>query len=169
MPGRRRPRGLPGLLVVVLLAIAVFYGRWPAPPRPDPDLHAPGAYRVERVIDGDTLLLANGLRVRLIGADAPETVHPEHDVEPWGPEATAFTERFVAGGEVELTFDGQRTDRYGRLLAYVWVDGRMLNEELIRAGLATAETHYRFSEAVKLRFEAAESEARLAGRGIWAE
>ena len=154
---------------MVLVVLALLYGRWPALSPPDPGALAEGTYRVERVVDGDTLVLSNGARVRLIGADAPETVHPERDVEPFGPEATAFAERFVAGGEVELTFDGPRTDRYGRHRAYVWVDGRMLNEELIRAGLATAETHYPFSEAVQLRFQVAQAEAQLAGRGVWSE
>ncbi|MFH1266468.1 MAG: thermonuclease family protein, partial [Planctomycetota bacterium] len=108
-------------------------------------------------------------RIRLQGIDTPESVKPNHPVEPFGPEASEFTRRFVAegGGRVRLQFDRERVDKYGRFLAYVWVDDRMLNEELLRAGLATAETGFRYSKAMKDRFRRAEDEAKAAGRGIW--
>ena len=122
---------------------------------------------MKRVVDGDTLLLANGARVRLIGADTPETVKPNHPIEFCGPEATDFTERFVAGGEVRLEFDGPRQDKYRRFLAHVWVGEKMLGEELVRAGLARAKTHYRYSEEAKARLRNAEAAARAADRGIW--
>ena len=120
-------------------------------------------YRVHRVIDGDTLVLANGARIRLIAVDTPET-HGEK--EPYGPEATEFTRKFVAGGEVRLQFDGRRKDKYGRFLAHVWVDDRMLAKELIRAGLAEV-TDYPYSKEVKTRLKAVQKEAKTAGRGIW--
>ena len=143
--------------------------RWwrPQTEPPPPQTLVEGIYRVQRVVDGDTLVLTNRCRVRLIGADTPETVRPNHPEEPWGREATRFTGKFVAGGEVRLEFDGPRTDKYDRLLAHVWVGDRMLGEELIRAGLATAQTHYRYSSDVKERLLAAQAEARAAGRGIW--
>jgi len=125
-------------------------------------------FHVARVIDGDTLLLREGQRrVRLIGANTPETIKPNWPVEPWGPEASEFTKKFLAGGEVRLEYDGPRHDKYGRTLAFVWVGDRMLNEELIRAGLARAETQYTYSEARKAAFRRAEAEARSARRGIW--
>jgi micrococcal nuclease len=99
--------------------------------------------------------------------DTPETVKPNHPVEPWGPQASEFTRQFVAGGPVRLEFDRERLDRYGRFLAYVWVGGRMLNEELLRAGLARMEPQYRYARTVKERFRRAEEEAKAAGRGIW--
>ena len=149
--------------VVALVVLVLLLRSWYA----QPETLAPGVYRVDRVVDGDTLVLANQHRVRLIGADTPETVRPNHPVEPWGPEATEFTRRFVAGGEVRLQFDGPQKDKYGRWLAHVWVGDRMLEEELIRAGLATAETGYSYSSAIKARFLQAQSHARAAGRGIW--
>jgi len=149
--------------VVALVVLVLLLQRWYA----QPEMLAPGVYRVDRVVDGDTLVLANQHRVRLIGADTPETVRPNHPVEPWGPEATEFTRRFVAGGEVRIQFDGRRKDKYGRYLAHVWVGDRMLEEELIRAGLATAETEYSYSAAMKARFLQAQSQAQTAGRGIW--
>jgi micrococcal nuclease len=123
--------------------------------------------QVEYVYDGDTLRVAPGERVRLIGVDTPETVKRDHPVEPFGPEATQFTRDFVAGGQVRLEFDRERIDRYGRHLAYVWVEGRMLNEELLRAGLGRFEPEYHYSEAMKRRFRLAQDEARSARRGIW--
>ena len=128
----------------------------------------PGVPRhVERVIDGDTIVVDGHVRVRLIGVDTPETQHPEKPVEPLGPEATAFTRSLVEDRNVELQFDRERRDRYGRVLAYVYVDGRLLNEEIIRAGFSRAETRYKFERAMALRFQEAENEAREAGRGIW--
>lgn len=162
----RRRRAI--LLLVLALAIVAAARWWPGllQSRP-PESLEPGIYRVERVVDGDTLVLANRARVRLIGADTPETVRPNHPVEPWGPEATEFTRKFVNAGRVRLEFDGPRKDKYDRFLAHVWVGDRMLEEELIRAGLATAETRYSYSAAMKDRFRRAEAEARDAGRGIW--
>lgn len=158
------------MLIVGALAVLVAVRCWQSvPDRLPPENLAEGTYRVERVVDGDTLLLANQARIRLQGIDTPETVKPNHPVEPFGPEASAFTRKFVAegGGRVRLQFDRERVDKYGRFLAYVWEDDRMLNEALLRAGLATAETGFRYSAAMKDRFRRAEREAQAAGRGIW--
>ena len=161
--GRRRR--LP-LAAAILVFIALVWRYFSAPPAP-PEFLAEGLYDVERVVDGDTLLLANHARVRLIGADTPETVKPNHPVDPWGTEASQFTRQFVAGRQVRLELDRERVDKYGRFLAYVWVGDRMLNEELIRAGLARAELQYHYAASIKTRFRRAEEDARSAGRGIW--
>jgi len=153
-----------------LLATVILVGRWFHAARPfSPESLREGTYRVERVVDGDTLLLSNGAWVRLIGADTPETVKPDHPVEPFGREATEFTRRFIeeGGGRVRLQFDRERVDPHHRFLAYVFVGDRMLNEELIRAGLATAETRFRYSPSMKTRFRRAEEAAQGAKRGIW--
>ena len=180
---RRIPVRLPHLLIIAFvlaalvaigpqgrLAIYRLCGVWDDAASRSPESLAEDVYQVQRVVDGDTLLLTNKARVRLIGADTPETVKPDHFVEPFGPEATRFTRRFVDEGEgsVRLQFDRERLDKYGRFLAYVWVGELMLNEELIRAGLATAETGFRYSSSMKTRFRRAEDDARAAGRGIWA-
>lgn len=99
--------------------------------------------RVKRVIDGDTLLLANDERVRLIGVDTPETQHPQKPVEHFGKEAYLFTKRTVEGKEVRLEYDWQRKDRHGRLLAYVYLmDGDFLNAEIIKQGYGFTYTKY---------------------------
>lgn len=172
MPRVRNRLRLP---IIAITLLALLFLRWyggidPNTPTAPGDLEE-GWYQVERVVDGDTLVLLDGTRIRLIGADTPETVKPGEPVQPYGPEATAFTKAFVdqSGGRVYLRFDRERLDRYGRHLAYVWNDDEMLNEALIRAGLATAEPQYRYAASVKRRFLDAEEAAKSAGRGIWSQ
>ena len=74
---------------------------------------------VQRVVDGDTIILNGGERVRLIGVDTPESVHPRRPVEYFALEASAFTKQAAEGKQVWLEYDQTRTDRYGRTLAYV--------------------------------------------------
>lgn len=122
---------------------------------------------VARVIDGDTLLLASGERVRLLGVNTPETKHPDRPVEPFGEEAHQFTREMVEGQTVRLEFDRERYDRHGRLLAYVYVAAECLNERLIEAGLSKAQVQYPYSHAMKQRFLKAEATARARQRGLW--
>jgi micrococcal nuclease len=174
---RRFPRSRSTLAAIVSTAIVLTLAgvrQWRPEmfsPQADTNQSANGEnVKIARVVDGDTLVLAGSKeRVRLIGADTPETVKPNFPVQPWGPEASAFTKKFVSGGKVRLEFDVERRDKYGRMLAYIWVGERMLNEELIRAGLARAELKYRYSAEKKSRFRRAEEEARAAHRGIWSD
>lgn len=153
--------------VALLLVAALLYGLRNQRDAPAPEGLAEGSYQVRRVVDGDTLLLTNGARVRLIGADTPETVKPDHPIEPQGREATEFTRRFIEGGQVRLQMDREKVDKFGRFLAYVWVGDQMLNEELIRSGLARARLEFHYSQSMKTRFRKAQEEARTAQRGIW--
>jgi micrococcal nuclease len=166
MSRRQLRRGLLLLALAVVAALQASRGcqldRFPEP-------LAEGHYHVQRVVDGDTLLLHGGARVRLMGVDTPETVKPDHPVEPWGPEASEFTRSFVGGGDVRLQFDRERTDRFGRYLAYVWVRDRLLNEELLRAGLARWEPGYHYNQSMKTRFRRAQREAQNAQRGLWSD
>jgi micrococcal nuclease len=164
----RRRRRSPLAIAVALLALLAFWlardgARWvTAPP-------AEGQWRhVVRVVDGDTLLLDRKERVRLIGVDTPETVYPERPVEYFGREASEFTRRMAEGRRVRLAFDHERTDRYGRTLAYVYLeDGTLLNAEIIRQGYGFAYTQFPFRYLEE--FRQLEREAREAGRGLWAE
>jgi micrococcal nuclease len=159
------------VLALVVLAVIRF---WPGldqaferEQRVDPSV-ADRDYLVQRVVDGDTLLLASRDRVRLLGVDTPESVAPDRPVEPFGEAAAEFTRRRVEGQRVRLGYDKERIDRFGRHLAYVYLeDGTMLNEELIRAGLSKAQLQYPYRAAMKRRFRAAEAEAREARRGLW--
>ena len=99
--------------------------------------------RVERVIDGDTLLLKGGERVRLIGVDTPETVHPQKPVERFGKEATAFTRSRAEGKRVRLEFEsGQTKDRYGRTVGRPYVGELDVRKEMVRAGAAWVYRQY---------------------------
>jgi micrococcal nuclease len=123
-------------------------------------------YEVKRVIDGDTILLSNGETVRLIGVDTPETKHPDKPVEYFGEEAYRFTKKMVEGNMVRLEFDWQERDRYGRLLAYVYLlDGTFLNAEIIKQGYGFAYTKYPFKYLDEYRDH--EREARENNRGLW--
>jgi micrococcal nuclease len=165
----REPRGLAMWLLcasfVLWRIVAASSGR------PGPERLEEGNHEVRRVIDGDTLVLVSGARVRLQGIDTPETVQENRPVEAWGPEASRFTKDFVevAGRHVRLTFSSERKDRHDRFLAFVWNGDVMLNEELVRAGLAHARLDYRYSGPMKRRLAQAEEAARGAGRGIWSE
>ena len=157
-------------LVAVLIAALILLRLFTRSFDPGPfSFDADESYRVQRVVDGDTLLLEDGTRVRLLGVDTPETKHPNIPPEPLGFEASKFTRRHVEGRTVTLQFDRERQDRYHRVLAYVYLDNWMLNEELIRAGFSRAETRFPYSSAMKRRFRAAEKEARNNNRGLWAK
>jgi micrococcal nuclease len=124
---------------------------------------------VKHVIDGDTLAMENGERVRLVGVDTPETKHPNKPVEHFGKEAAAFTRRIVEGKRVRLQFDfsqGQK-DRYGRTLAYVFLEsGLLLNAEIIKQGYGFTYTRSPFARMDE--FRRLEREAREQRRGLWA-
>ncbi len=163
-----RGRGRPGIWLLAVLAALVVYRVVRDSGQPQtPEALPEGVYQVARVVDGDTLLLANHARVRLIGVDTPETVRPNQPVQQWGPEASRFTQDFIGRRSVRLTFDQERKDRFERFLAYVWVDERLLNEELLRAGLAHAELGFHYSNAMKKRFREAERTAQRERLGLW--
>ena len=128
--------------------------------------NAQDSARVKRVIDGDTLLLTNDERVRLIGVDTPETKHPKKPVQRFGKEAYLFTKRMAEGKEVRLYYDWPRRDKYNRILAYVYlVDGAFLNAEIIKQGYGFAYTRFPFKYLEE--FRKYEREARESKRGLW--
>ncbi|MCJ7545010.1 MAG: thermonuclease family protein [Phycisphaerae bacterium] len=141
------------LVGAALLAAAVMADRaglfGKAPPADVAKYHLK-SFRVVRVIDGDTLDIdcPDGshphTRVRLWGVDTPETVKPESPVEHFGPQASEFTRSAPAGKEVTLELESRQTrDKYGRLLAYVFLgDGRMLNRQLVAEGYGYADPRY---------------------------
>lgn len=121
--------------------------------------------RVQHVVDGDTFVLESGETVRLLGVDTPESVHPEIPVQRFSKEATAFLRRLVEGFEVRLEIGDPARDTYGRLLAYVTVDGTRVNEEIIRRGYGYAMTG--FPHPRMDAFIEAERAARRHQAGLW--
>jgi len=120
---------------------------------------------VTRVIDGDTIVIAGGAHVRYIGMDTPE-IYPE--VEFYGPEAKAKNIELVEGKVVTLVKDVSETDKYGRLLRYVYVDGLFANGELVRLGYARAVAYPPDTRHESLLSQL-EKEAKAAKLGIWGE
>lgn len=116
---------------------------------------------VAQVIDGDTIELADGRRVRYIGINTPERN------QPFYAEATDTNRQLVAGKQVQLEFDVDTFDQYGRTLGYIWVDGLLANREIVARGFANA---YTVPPNVKYEaeFRTAEKAAREAKRGLWA-
>jgi micrococcal nuclease len=136
---------------------------------PPDDVMARSAAHVTQVVDGDTIHVAldgADTTVRLIGIDTPEKQGPYTQLECYGNEATAFTTHLLEGEDVALEFDVERTDRFDRTLAYVWLRGDLANEEILRAGyglLLTIPPNVAYAE----RLQEAQREAREAGRGLW--
>ena len=123
-----------------------------------------------RAVDGDTLevRLDDGdvETVRLIGVDTPETVKPDTPVQCFGPQASAFEHRHTEGKRVKLLVGVEPRDFYGRLLAYVFVDDRFLEVELLRRGLARTLTFHP-NDRFALRFEKLERTAAKRRKGLW--
>ena len=129
-------------------------------------------YVVSDVRDGDTIEVLYGSNsvqaIRLIGVDTPETVHPEKPVECYGPEASAYTKNALKGREVGVELDSSQGeyDAYDRILAYVYIDGRNFNLDLIKNGYGyeyTFNEPYRYQKA----FREAESYAVSNALGLW--
>ncbi len=135
------------------------------------------------MIDGDTFILVDGRKIRLIGVDTPETIDPRRDVQFFGREASKKLKEWIEGKLVCLKQDIDKTqdvDKYGRLLRYVWiytkdeesptdktgfVKGFFVNAELIRQGYAFAYTRYPFQYLED--FRKYEREARGNNAGLW--
>jgi len=126
--------------------------------------------QVVDVVDGDTIkvqIAGEVYTLRYIGIDTPETVHPSKPVEWMGPEASAANLALVGGKTVYLEKDVSETDKYNRLLRYVYLtDGTFVNAELVRQGYAVSST---YPPDVKYQdlFVQMEQQARDAGQGLW--
>ena len=119
--------------------------------------------RVSRVIDGDTIVVSGGRRVRYIGIDTPEV---GDSPQLFGREATIFNEALVSGRTVVLQSDVSNEDRFGRLLRFVYADGILVNAELVREGYAKAKVYPPDTQYAEC-LAALEMEARQSGRGMW--
>lgn len=127
---------------------------------------------VSRVIDGDTIELSDGRRVRYIGIDTPEIREKNNDTwsykpMPYSEEAREFNRNLVEGKAVKLEFDVQELDKYGRILAYVYIWDTMVNLEMLSQGYAMIYT-YPPNVKYSRMFLKAQEEAREARRGLWA-
>lgn len=141
-------------------------------PSPTPPASLPECTwaEVRHVTDGDTIVVrldGEDERVRYIGVDTPEVAGSPVGAEPFGAEASAYNRELI-GDRVCLETGLTERDQYARLLRYVWTaDGRLANEELVRAGLAEVHTYRPDVKYERSRYLPAQDEARAARRGIW--
>lgn len=96
---------------------------------------------INRVVDGDTVEMEGGIKIRYIGVNTPETKDPRRGVECFGEEAFQFNKNLIEGKKVTLEKDISDKDKYGRLLRYVWLEGVLVNEELVKQGFASVATY----------------------------
>lgn len=130
---------------------------------------SPVTGKVDRVVDGDTAKVFYGGEseyVRYIGIDTPESVKPDSPVECFGEESKDFNTSLIEGETVRLVFGPEQRDRFGRLLAYVYVRDLMVNAELLRRGYAETLT-IPPNDARSGQFERLEDQARETNLGLW--
>lgn len=151
------------LAIATVIALLLFFGLLTSI-----SARKPVTSVVTRVIDGDTIEVRNVGNIRLIRIDAPEIIHPNKRIETLGKAAAAACGRLALNKKVKLEFDIQERDKYGRLLAYVWLpDGSMLNFELVRRGYANVSTcppNVKYQDKLLKGVR----EAKANKRGLWA-
>ena len=124
-------------------------------------------FLVTRVVDGDTIELSTGDKVRYVGVNTPESVDPRRPVQCFGKEASAYNKKLVLDKKVRLEKDVSETDRYGRLLRFVYLeDGTFVNLKLVEDGYANMMTVAPDVSKAEL-FRASEKKARESGVGLW--
>lgn len=166
------------IIELLLLSIALAFGGGD-PGAEVPERTVPEAVEMDnrqkgeilRVVDGDTyeIFINKKEKVRLIGVDTPESVAPqkERNVKE-GKTASDFAKELLEGRVVEIEYDVQERDRYGRVLAYLYLDGKMVNEYLLEEGMAQIATYppnIKYAD----RFQEIETAARESGKGFWQE
>lgn len=138
------------------------------PPGTPPDPSLPAVGLVAAVADGDTLTVEGVGKIRLQGVDTTEKLHPAKPIQYLSAEASAFTKRVALGQRVRLEYGEELYDKYGRVLAYIYLpDGKMLNAELIKAGLGYSYTRYPHKH--RQLFDQLEDEAKARNVGLWAD
>ena len=155
------------MLRALVLGLALLGGAVAAVAQPPTGLDG----TVVRVVDGDTITVRLGERVesvRYIGVNTPELARNGREEQPGARQAHAANRRLVEGKHVRLELDVQSRDRYGRLLAYVWIADTMINAELLRLGMAqvmTVPPNIRHRD----HFRTLERTARQSRKGLWAD
>ncbi len=124
---------------------------------------------VINVIDGDTIIIDRDNQVvRLLGIDAPETNHPDYPVQKFANEAKKYLRQKIEFKKIKLTYNiEEKYDIYNRLLAYVYLNGKLINAEMVKTGNAYVYTNKKCSKTKE--FLILESVARQFKKGVWKE
>jgi micrococcal nuclease len=161
-----------GSLILIVVIAGVVGSRWLFGGGSDgigPESGERGWARVDRVVDGDTVVLSAGLgSSRLVGVDTPETVKPDTPVQCFGPAASAFSKEVLGDARrVRYLVAREPVDTYGRSLVYLWLpDGRFFNALLVRRGFARTLPFPPNTRYAPL-FQRLAQRAARAGRGLW--
>jgi micrococcal nuclease len=155
----KRPLRVVSLTIVLLAVFSLF--------------SYAGQHKVIRVVDGDTIEVdyqGKQEKIRLLCVNTPESIHPDEKQNiPMGTVASDYTKQRLEGQEITLEFEGPRRGNYGRLLAYVFVDGKNFNIELVKQGLSPCYSKYGFSKKYHDQFKEAERYARNQKLNIWSD
>jgi micrococcal nuclease len=162
---RLAPSILAVALPLGLLGAAACDGPPATTSDPGEDPCGPTRATVARVVDGDTVELTTGERVRYLMIDTPESTQGQLDC--YGQESKAVNEELVDGAEITLQYDAKCTDTYGRLLAYVYTDEGEVNRILVRRGYACVYHIPPNGDDRVAEFRALEAEAQTLGSGLW--
>lgn len=169
------------ILAIILLILQLFFGKNNPLPKspliptnvPTPTSSCRGQacltqVKVVRVIDGDTIEIEGKIKVRYIGVNTPELHDPRKPIECFGQTASDENKKLVEGKEVYIQKDISETDKFKRLLRYVWVGDIFVNDYLVRQGFAQVST---FPPDVKFQqqFIEAQTEAKENKRGLWSQ
>jgi len=163
------PRFIAGIIIILILIASELSGQ-------NPNFSYPYNYSkivyVSRVIDGDTFVLSDSSRVRMLGVDCPEVARFSKPAEPFSTQATTLIKSLIEHKSVKLTFDGNVFDMFGRQLAYVWLkdakgqDSMFVNVELLKRGLSRI-SYYPKGKRYYALFYNLRNTARQKRLGIW--
>jgi micrococcal nuclease len=161
------------LAMAIVIAILIYISGYPVADQglilfaDKEDLAGMEKTVVTRVVDGDTIVIEGDIKVRLIGVDTPEVNGPSTDLEYYGEQASAYTKAALTDKTVYLDMDVSETDKYGRLLRYLYLDdGTFFNLKMVEDGYAYASTYPPDVKYAQV-FKEAASAARDKSAGLW--
>lgn len=172
--GRKKIRSIKGAITLLVFLLLSFFAERlisqlePLLPTTSPTVTSISrdTVTVSRVLDGDTIELNTGQKIRYIGVDAPELHQIDKRSTCFGNEALEANKNLVEGKIVTLEKDQSETDQYGRLLRYVYVENVMIGQKLISEGFARAKD-YPPDSRYKTLLKNAEDQAKLNRKGLW--
>lgn len=157
--------------VLLLIVAALLYFFFPTEETAEPSKTGFIPVEFVKTLDGDTIRImyeGEERKLRFLLIDTPELNHKQQGKQPFSEEAMKRNNELLKSGKLEIEFDiGEREDKYGRLLAYVYIDGESVQEKLIEEGLARVGYIYPPNTKYVDRFKEAEKSAQEAGIGIW--